>query len=108
MLTMEKVKRSIEALLCTPLSLRQIWLGKSLAIALPSVILGLLFAFGGIVSINQVFIVPRLGHFIMPGAAPLVAILLVVPLIVFSLASLMIALQLIITNIRWINAALTA
>lgn len=105
-LTMEKVKRSMESLLCTPLSLRQIWLGKSFAIALPSVILGLLFAFGGIAGINQIFIVPRLGRFIMPGTAPLVAILVTVPLIMFFFASLMVALQLIITNIHWINAAL--
>jgi len=105
-LTMEKIKRSIESLLCTPLSLRQICLGKSLAVFLPSVILGLVFTFGGIVGINRFFIVPKLGHFVMPGTAPLVAILVVVPLIVFFLAVLMIALQLIITNIRWINAAL--
>ncbi len=105
-LTMEKVKRSMESLLCTPLSLRQIWLGKSFAIALPSVILGLLFAFGGIAGINQFFIVPKLGRFIMPGTAPLVAILVAVPLIMFFFASLMVALQLIITNIHWINAAL--
>ncbi len=105
-LTMEKVKRSIESLLCTPLSLRQICLGKSLAVFLPSVILGLLFTFGGVVGINQFFILPKLGHFVMPGAAPIVAILIIVPLIVFIFASLMIALQLIITNIHWINAAL--
>ena len=105
-LTMEKVKRSIESLLCTPLSLRQICLGKSLAVFLPSVILGLLFTFGGIAGINQLFIAPKIGHFVMPGAAPLAATLVTVPLIVFFLASLMIEVQLIITNIRWINAAI--
>ena len=105
-LIMEKVKRSIESLLCTPLSLRQIWLGKTLAISLPSIVLGLLFTFGGIAGINHFFVVPELGHSIMPGAAPLVAILVVVPSIVFFFASLMIALQLIIANIRWISAAL--
>ena len=105
-LIMEKVKRSIESLLCTPLSLREIWLGKTLAISLPSIVLGLLFTFGAIAGINQFFVVPELGHFIMPGAAPLVAILVVVPFIVFFFASLMIALQLIIANIRWISAAL--
>ncbi len=107
-LTMEKVKHSMESLLCTPLSLRQVCLGKSLAVFLPSVVLGLVLTFGGIVGINQIFIVPRLGRFIMPGTAPLVAILVVVPLIVFFLVSLMIEVQLIITNIRWINAAFMA
>jgi len=107
-LTMEKAKRSMESLLCTPLSLRQVCLGKSLAVFLPSVVLGLVFTFGGIVGTNQIFIVPKLGRFIMPGTAPLVAILVVVPLIVFFLVSLMIEVQLIITNIRWINAAFMA
>jgi ABC-2 type transport system permease protein len=106
--TMEKVKRSIESLLCTPLSLKQIWLGKALAVFLPSVVLGLVFTFGGIAVINQLFINPKLEHFIMPGASPLVAILVAVPLIVFFLSSLLIALQLIIANIRWINSALIA
>ena len=105
-LTMEKIKRSIESLLCTPLSLKQICLGKTLALFLPSLILGWLFTFGCIAGINQFFIMPGLGEFIMPGAAPLVAILVVVPLIVFFLSLLVIALQLIITNIRWVNAAL--
>jgi len=104
-LTVEKIKRSIESLLCTPLSLKQIYLGKSLAVFLPSVILGLVFTFGSIVGINYFFIVPKLGHFVIPGAAPLAATLVVVPLITFFLASLMTALQLILTNIRWINAA---
>jgi ABC-2 type transport system permease protein len=107
-ITIEKVKRSIESLLCTPLSLRQIWLGKTLAVFLPSVVLGLVFTFGGIAAINQFFINPSLGYFIMPGAAPLVAILVAVPLVIFFLSSLLIALQLIIANIRWINSALIA
>jgi len=104
--TIEKVKRSIESLLGTPLSLRQICLGKSLAVFLPSVILGLVFTFCSIAGVNQFFTVPKMGHFIMPGAAPLAATLVAVPLIVFFLSSLLIAIQLIITSIRWVNAAI--
>ena len=104
--TTEKMKHSLESLLCTPLSLRQIWLGKSLATTLPSVILGLAFSFGSIAIVNQFFIAPKLGYSIFPGAAPLVATLVVAPLIVFGIASLMMALQFIISNIRWINAAI--
>jgi len=103
---MEKIKRSLESLLCTPLSLKQICLGKTLAIFLPSLVLGWIFTFGSIVGINQVFIAPGLGRFIMPGAAPLVAILVVVPAIIFFSSSIIVDLQLIITNIRWVNAAL--
>ncbi len=105
-LTMEKVKRSIESLLCTPLTTKQICIGKTLAIFLPSLILGWLLTFGCLVGINQFLIVPKVGQFIMPGVAPLVAILIAEPLIIFFLSLLVIALQLIITNIRWINSAL--
>jgi len=102
---MEKIKHSLESLLCTPLSLRQIWLGKSLAVFLPSAILGLLFAFAAIAGINQLFIAPQIGQSVTPGAAPLVATLVAAPLIIFFLVTLLVALQLIITNIRWINIA---
>ena len=105
-LTMEKVKRSIESLLCTPLSLKQICLGKSMAIFLPSLLLGWLFTFIGIILLNFIFISPQLGNFVMPGAAPLVAVLVIVPFIFFFLSVLVIILQLILTNIRWVNAIL--
>ena len=105
MVIMEKVKRSIESLLCTPLSLKQIWLAKSLAMFLPSVVLGLVFTFGGVIAINSLFIAPEVGHFVMPGAAPLVASLVVVPLIVFFLACVMTQLQFLIANIRWVGIA---
>ena len=105
-LTMEKIKHSIESLLCTPLSLRQIYLGKTLALFLPSLILGWLFTFCGVVGINQLFIVPKLGQFVLPGAAPLVAILVIMPIIFFFLCLLIVDLQLIIVNVRWVNTAL--
>jgi len=105
-LMMEKMKRSIESLLCTPLSLRQLCLGKALAVFLPSLIFGWLFTFGSLAGINHFFIAPGLGRSIMPGPAPLVAILAVVPLIFFFLSILITILQLIIANIRWVNAVL--
>ncbi|HFB07105.1 MAG TPA: hypothetical protein ENJ92_01545 [Chloroflexi bacterium] len=104
-LTMEKIKHSLESLLCTPLSLRQIWLGKSLTVFLPGAILGLLFAFAAMAGINQFFIAPQIGQSVTPGAAPLVATLVAAPLIIFFLVTLLVALQLIIANIRWINIA---
>lgn len=105
---MEKVKHSIESLLCTPLSLKQIWLGKSLAMFVPSVVLGLVLTFGAMLAINSLFIAPEVGHFVMPGPAPLVATLVVVPLIIFFLACVMTELQFLITNIRWAGIAFIA
>ena len=105
-LTMEKTKRSLESLLCTPLSLKQICLGKSLAIFLPCVVLGLLFAFATVAGADRFLLAPQIGQSVMPGAAPLVATLIAVPLIVFFLVTLLVALQLIITKIQWINGVL--
>ncbi|MBC7119973.1 MAG: hypothetical protein H5T33_00090 [Candidatus Methanosuratus sp.] len=105
-ITMEKIKHSIESLLCTPLSLKQICLGKTLALFLPSLLLSWFFTFVSIIGINQFFIAPEFGRFIIPGAAPLVAIVVIIPLISFFISLLMVSLQLIITNIRWVNAAI--
>jgi len=105
-LMLEKMKRSLEALLCTPLSLNQIMLGKTFALFLPSVILAWLFTFASLAGINWFFIAPELGKFIMPGAAPLIAIFIAVPVVFFFLSLMMVELQLIINNIRWVNAAI--
>lgn len=105
-LILEKMKRSLEALLCTPLSLNQIMLGKTFALFLPSVILAWLFTFASLAGINWFFITPDLGKFVMPGAAPLVAIFIVVPAIFFLISLMIVELQLIITNIRWVNAVI--
>jgi len=105
-LVMEKTKRSLESLLCTPLSLKQIHLGKSLAVFLPCLILGLILAFATVAGANQLWLAPKAGQSVMPGAASLVAALVAVPLIFFFLVTMLVALQLIITRIQWINAVL--
>jgi len=105
-LAMEKTKRSLESLLCTPLSVKQIHLGKSLAVSLPCVALGLSLAFATVAGANQLLLAPQVGQSVMPGVASLLATLGVVPVIFFFLATMLVALQLIITRIQWINAVL--
>ena len=105
-LAMEKTKRSLESLLCTPLSVKQIHLGKSLAVFLPCVALGLSLAFATVAGANQLLLAPQVGQSVMPGVASLVATLGVVPVIFFFFVTLLVALQLIITRIQWINAVL--
>ncbi len=105
-LTMEKTKRSLESLLCTPLSLKQIHLGKSLTVFLPCVALGLSLAFATVAGANQLLLAPQVGQAVMPGVASLVATLGAVPLIFFFFVTMLVALQLIITRIQWINAVL--
>lgn len=97
-ITMDKAKRTLESLLATPLSLRQIWLGKSLAVALPGVTIALLVSLLALLAMNLVIVVPTVGGFIMPDVLPLVTGLVVVPVVAFLVVSLVSFLQLIMTN----------
>ena len=106
--TMEKMKRSLESLLCTPVGLRGIWLGKTLAVFAPSAILGVAIAFLGLFGMNAAVIEPNLGTFIMPDGAPLVAALVGVPAVAFPLMLLVTGVQLILSNIRWVNIVFLA
>ncbi len=105
-LVMEKTKRSLESLLCTPVSLKQVCLGKTLAIFVPCVVVGLLLAFAAVVGADQLFLAPKAGQSVMPGAATIVATLVAVPLVFFLFVALVVVLQLIITRIQWINGIL--
>jgi ABC-2 type transport system permease protein len=102
-LVIEKTKHSLESLLCTPLSLKQFWFGKTMSMFIPSIILGFLFTIGAFCALNIFIISPKVGHWIYPGAAPLVAIFVAVPAIVLFISALFYLLQLIITNLRLIN-----
>lgn len=85
----DKNKRLFEPMLATPLSLAQVWLGKSLAVALPGLIAGITGTLLIAVILNVVFIIPAVGSFILPGAIPLLGAFVIMPVLV-SLAVLMI------------------
>jgi ABC-2 type transport system permease protein len=102
---MDKAKRTLESLLATPASLRQIWLGKSLAVALPSIVITLLVLLIAVIVVNQVFVVPALGVFLVPGALSLVAALLIIPVMTFFVVCVVNFLQLIMANPRIANFA---
>ena len=106
--TMEKMKRSLESLLCTPVGLRGIWLGKTLAVFAPSAALRVAITFLGLFGTNAAVIEPKLGAFIMPDGAPLVAALVGVPAVAFPLMLLITGVQLILSNIRWVNIVFLA
>lgn len=105
---MDKAKRTLESLLATPASLRQIWLGKSLAVALPSIAVTLLVLLIVVIAVNQVFIVPTIGVFLMPGALSLVVALLIIPVMAFFAVSIVGFFQLIMANPRIANFAFMA
>lgn len=102
-LLIEKTKHSLESLLCTPLSLKQFWFGKTMSMFIPSIVIGFLFSIAAFCALNIFIISPKVGYWIYPGAASLVAILIVTPAIVLFISALFYLLQLIIANVRTIN-----
>jgi ABC-2 type transport system permease protein len=102
---LEKAKRTMESLLATPASLRQVWFGKNLAVALPSMLVTLLILVAAIVTLNLALIVPRTGTFIIPSIVPMLTVLIILPLLVLSVVSLVSVLQLTLSNPRLANFA---
>ena len=102
-IAMDKAKRTLESLLATPLSLRQIWLGKSLAVTLPGVAIGLLISLLTMLAMNLAVVVPTVGSFIMPNALSIMTGLVIIPLLTFLVVSLVSFLQLIMADPRIAN-----
>lgn len=80
----EKQEKIIETLLCAPVSLRTLWLGKVLGVALPSYSLSILSA----VSITLISNILS-GSLLFPSAAIILHLLIVVPLFIASVVGLM-------------------
>jgi ABC-2 type transport system permease protein len=96
----DKAKRNIESLMATPVSIRQIWLGKSLAVMLPSVVIGLTVSIVDYLIMNFGFVMPKTGSFIVAEPVAIVSGLVLVPILIFSIVLIVVQLQLIITNPR--------
>jgi ABC-2 type transport system permease protein len=99
----EKAKRNLESLMVTPVSLKQIWLGKTLAVTLPSVIIGLGVSIIVYSALNIMKVIPETGSFLFPGPLAIISALILVPLLIFTIVSLVIYLQLTIANPRFAN-----
>ncbi len=65
----EKSRGNIQSLLATPLKLRDIWIGKSLAIFIPGLILGELLTFIALIAVNYIYFVPTIGFLFNPWIA---------------------------------------
>jgi len=85
-MTREKSRGIIESLLATPLNVKDIWIAKSLAVFLPGLVLGEVFAFIALMAINYIYFVPRIGFLITPWIA--VSSFVAVPLIYLCLSLL--------------------
>jgi ABC-type Na+ efflux pump permease subunit len=102
-IVLEKAKRTLESLLSTPTSLRQIWLGKSLAVALPSILVTYFVLALTVCVLNFTIIIPRVGSFVFPGFLPVLVCLFIVPLVAFSVVCIVSILQLTMNNPRFAN-----
>jgi ABC-2 type transport system permease protein len=102
-IAMDKAKRTLESLMSTPMSLRQIWMGKSMAVALPGVVIGTIVTLLIFLAMNFAIAVPKVGGFILPGVLPLVTALVIIPAMTFVVVAVVGFMQLIMTNQRLPN-----
>jgi len=104
----DKAKRNIESLMATPISITQLWLGKSLAVTLPSVVVGLAISILAYLALNFGFVMPHTHAFVFPDALAIVSAIVIIPLLIFAVVSIVIFIQLVISNPRIANFIFTA
>ncbi len=104
----DKAKRNIESLMVTPVSLRQIWMSKTLSVTLPSISIGIAVAFAGYIILNVWAVMPQTQAFITPDPFAIITALIIVPVLIFTIVSLVIYVQLVISNPRIANLVFTA
>jgi ABC-type Na+ efflux pump permease subunit len=104
---LDKARRNIESLMATPVSLTQIWLGKSLAVTLPSIMVGIGVALIAYIVMNYGFVIPQTHRFIFPEALAVVSALILVPILIFVIVTIVIYVQLVISNPRIANLVFT-
>jgi len=91
----EKIKGNVESLLATPLSPREIWIGKSMAIFLPGYAISAISTLIILLAVNFFIIIPTTGNFILPAQVilvsffinPLLFLALLLFIVLFSLAN---------------------
>jgi ABC-2 type transport system permease protein len=96
----DKAKRNIESLMATPVNIKQIWLGKSLAVTLPSLMVGITIAVLSYFVMNIWFVTPKTGIFIIPDIWAIVSAVLFVPALLFTIVAIVTYIQLVVTNPR--------
>jgi ABC-type Na+ efflux pump permease subunit len=93
---LEKTKRTLESLMATPATMQEIWLGKSIAVTASGTAVGLAVSVFSYLVISLAEVAPRVHQFIAPPPLAIVSGIIVVPLLVFSVISLVTHLQLVI------------
>lgn len=88
-ITNEKVNGNIECLLATPIDPLTLWMGKCLAVFVPSYLISMIALFIVLLVVNLAAILPGWGMFVLPTAA-LVSGLIINPLLFFALLAFII------------------
>jgi ABC-2 type transport system permease protein len=96
----DKAKRNIESLMATPVSMKEIWMGKTLAVTLPSLGVGITVAIISLLIMDIGFITPKTGSFVVPDVVAIISTLVIIPVLVFIIVSIVTYIQLTITNPR--------
>jgi ABC-2 type transport system permease protein len=60
-MTREKSRGNIESLMATPLSVKDIWIAKSLAVFIPGMVLGEILTLAALLAVNYIYFVPKIG-----------------------------------------------
>ena len=105
---LDKAKRNIESLMAAPVSIQQIWIGKSLAVTIPSTAIGLAIVILVYIVMNLVVVMPKTRSFILPDIMAVASALIVVPVLIFSIVTVVTYIQLVIANPRFANFVFTA
>lgn len=78
-LVKEKARGNLNALMATPMKLSDIWLGKSLALFIPGLVLGIVLTVLTLIIVNLIYFIPNTGF--LCGPEMLISSLVAVPLI---------------------------
>jgi hypothetical protein len=92
-ITKEKVNGNIECLLATPLSPRELWMGKCLAIILPAYAVSVIATLLVVLAVNFITIIPVADRFVLPVPVLLTGFV-INPLLFFGLLSFMVIISL--------------
>lgn len=87
--TKEKVSGNIECLLATPIGPKMLWMGKSLAIFLPGLVIAILATLVVMLVVNFSTIAPATGNLVLPAPSLFVGFI-VNPMLFFALLSFII------------------
>jgi len=102
-LVFEKQKRSLESLLVTPVSVKRVWLGKSLGAGLSGTLIGLGMAVLAYCIIAFAEVYPQIHVAVAPSGLAFLSGLILVPIVVFLVSLAVSYIQLVATNPRMGN-----